>query len=96
MMTNHDEKPVANPVVVLRKEFDDWAVLFDPETGNAFGMNPVSVFIWERLDGRHSFEDILGELRENCESVPEDVEAHLEEFISSLVDKGLAGYEATK
>jgi SynChlorMet cassette protein ScmD len=96
MMTNHDEKPVANPIVVLRKEFDDWAVLFDPETGNAFGMNPVSVFIWERLDGRHSLEDIRRELRENCENVPEDVEAHLEEFVSSLVDKGLAGYEAAK
>ena len=23
------DKPVANPVVVLREEFDDWAVLFN-------------------------------------------------------------------
>ena len=32
------DKPVANPLIVLREEFDDWAILFDPDTGNAFGL----------------------------------------------------------
>jgi SynChlorMet cassette protein ScmD len=88
------DKPVANPLVVLREEFDDWAILFDPDTGNAFGLNPVGVFIWKRLDGRHSLEDIGKELRQNAEGVPEEAKGHLKEFIGSLVEQGLAGYEA--
>jgi SynChlorMet cassette protein ScmD len=85
--------PVANSVLVLREEFDDWAVLFDPDSGDAFGLNPVGVFIWKRLDGTHTQADILRELREDCDSVPEDVESHIEEFVQDLVTRGFAGYE---
>jgi len=85
-------KPIANPLVVLREEFDDWAVLFDPDSGNAFGLNPVSVFIWKRLDGRNRLEDILKELRESAEEVPEEAKDHLKEFLGDLVKQGLAGY----
>lgn len=86
-------KPRANPLVVLREEFDDWAILFDPDTGSAFGLNPVGVFVWKRLDGKHTLEDIIKELRENAERVPEEAETHLKEFINELVERGLVGYE---
>ena len=87
------DKPVANPLIVLREEFDDWAILFDPDSGDGFGLNPVGVFIWNRLDGRHGVRDILKELREKCEEVPEEAEDHLQGFIQDLVTRGLAGYE---
>ncbi|UCD84642.1 MAG: SynChlorMet cassette protein ScmD [Deltaproteobacteria bacterium] len=90
---NLDAKPVANPIVVLREEFDDWAILFDPETGKGFGLNPVSVFVWKHLDGKHTAADILAELRENCENVPEEAEEQIKNFIESLLEEGLAGYE---
>ena len=86
-------KPVANPLVVLREEFDDWAILFDPDSGSGFGLNPVSVFIWKRLDGKHTVQDILAELNENCEDVPDDAEDRIKDFIRDLVEQGLAGYE---
>lgn len=88
-----ENRPIANPLVVLREEFDDWAILFDPDTGNAFGLNPVGVFVWKRLDGKHAIEDIVKELRENAEDVPQEAEHHLEEFVKELADQGLAGYE---
>lgn len=87
------EKPLANPLIVLREEFDDWAVLFDPDTGHAFGLNPVSVFVWQRLDGRHTVADILAELRATCDKVPEEAEGHIRDFIDDLMHQGLAGYE---
>jgi SynChlorMet cassette protein ScmD len=90
---NLDDKPVANPLVVLREEFDDWAILFDPETGKGFGLNPVSVFVWKHLDGKHTAADILAELQESCENVPEEAEEHIKKFIDSLLKEGLAGYE---
>ncbi|MGQ9611049.1 MAG: SynChlorMet cassette protein ScmD [bacterium] len=89
-----NDKPIANPMIVLREEFDDWAILFDPDTGKALGINPVGVFIWKRLDGNHGISDILNELKENCEDVPAEAEEDIKAFIQSLVENGLAGYEA--
>lgn len=89
-----NDKPIANPMIVLREEFDDWAILFDPDTGKALGINPVGVFIWKRLDGNHSISDILNELKENCEDVPTEAEEDIKAFIQSLFENGLAGYEA--
>ena len=90
------EKPIANPLIVLREEFDDWAILFDPDTGDAFGLNPIGVRIWKRLDGNHSVEDILQDLQESCEDVPEEAEGDLQEFVDDLVQRGLVGYEIHK
>lgn len=92
----NDDKPIANSLIVLREEFDDWAVLFDPDSGNGFGLNPVSVFIWKRLDGQSTLEDILKALNKNCENIPEDAESYVKKFIEELVEKGLAGYEIGK
>lgn len=87
------DKPIANPLVVLREEFDDWAILFDPDTGHAFGLNPIGVFVWRRLDGRHTVADIVAELKEHCREVPEEAAEHVREFIDQLLKNGLAGYE---
>jgi SynChlorMet cassette protein ScmD len=85
--------PLANPLIVLREEFDDWAILFDPDTGNAFGLNPVAVFIWKLLDGKHSILDILARMQENVENVPPEAPADLEAWVQELIKRGLAGYE---
>jgi SynChlorMet cassette protein ScmD len=87
------DKLIANPLLVFREEFDDWAILFDPDTGDGFGLNPISVFIWKRLDGKHTIQDILRELRENCEDMPENVEQEIKDFIEELLRKGYAGYQ---
>lgn len=87
------KKPIANPLIVLREEFDDWAILFDPDTGNAFGLNPTGVFIWKLLDGRHNPDDIVNRLREEADNVPEDAGEHARRFIASLEQQGLVGYE---
>jgi SynChlorMet cassette protein ScmD len=84
------EKPIANPLIVLREEFDDWAVLFDPDSG------PIGVHIWKRLDGNHSVNDILKDLQEGFEDVPYEAEGDLQEFIEDLVQRGLVGYEVQK
>jgi SynChlorMet cassette protein ScmD len=84
-------KPIANPLIVLREEFDDWAILFDPDTGDGFGLNPISVFICKRLDGKHTAQDILRKLHETCEDVPENAEQEIKDFIEELEKKGYVG-----
>lgn len=91
-----NNKPIANPLIILREEFDDWAVLFNPDTGKTYGINPVSVLIWKRLDSKHTISDIVAELREICEDAPEDAEKYVEDFINQLVENGVARYEASE
>lgn len=86
-------KPTANSLLILREEFDDWAVLYDPDSGRGFGLNPVSAFIWNRLDGHHTLEDILSELRDQFSEVPPEAEEHITAFVDELVKRGFAGYE---
>lgn len=88
-----NDKPITNPLLVLREEFDDWAILFDPDTGDGFGLNPVSVFIWKCLDGKHTLQDILKEIHKSCEDVPENAEQEIKAFVDELVGMGYAGHE---
>ncbi|TLU83388.1 MAG: SynChlorMet cassette protein ScmD [Chlorobium sp.] len=83
---------ILNPDLVLREEFDDWAVLFDPDSGDAFALNPVGVFIVKRLDGKHSTAEIAEELAPVCVNMPPDAETFINTFIDSLIEKGYAGY----
>ncbi len=86
----HD-RLTANPTVVLREESDDWAILFNPDTGESFAVDPVGVFLWKRLDGRHAFESILAELRQKFEEVPEAAREDCIEFLDDLRKRGFAG-----
>ena len=92
-MLADSSKPIANPFAVLREEFDDWAVLFDPDLDTGFGLDSVGVFIWKHLDGRNTVRDIVSDLRVSCENVPEEANDIVRGYIQSLVEKGLAGYE---
>jgi SynChlorMet cassette protein ScmD len=90
---NRSDKPIANPLVVLREEFDDWAVLFNPDTADAVGINPVGVAVWKRMDGERSLEEIISVLKESFEGVPENVLEEVTAFVNDLTEKGFVGYE---
>ena len=93
-MNEHTEITIAaNPLIVLREEFDDWAILFDPDTGNTFGLNPIGVLIWKHLDGHHTVDEITEKVRDAAENAPSDVTGHVQDFIRHAVRLGLAGHE---
>lgn len=86
-------QPIVNPNIVLREEFDDWAVLFDPDTANAVGVNPVGVAIWKRLDGKHTLDQISKEIRETFSEPTDKVEDDVAAFVKQLVEAGMIGKE---
>jgi SynChlorMet cassette protein ScmD len=85
--------PIANPVVVLREEFDDWAVLFNPDTAAAVGINPIGVAIWKLLDGQRNVQAIADEIRQQFTDVPENAPAEIGEYLESLLTGGFIGLE---
>ena len=93
MNENAEKNVTANPLIVLREEFDDWAILFDPDTGNTFGLNPIGVLIWKRLDGHHTLDEITEKIREAAEDAPSDATSHVQDFVRNAVRLGLVSYE---
>ncbi len=85
------DKPTVNPVVVLREEFDDWAVLFNPDTSAAVGINPAGVEVWKLLDGNHDLPAIVAGIRESFEGVPESVTDDIGAFVADLGTRGFLG-----
>jgi SynChlorMet cassette protein ScmD len=87
------DKPIANPTVVLREEFDDWAILFNPDTADAVGTNPVGVAVWKLMDGKRSLEKIVAEIKDQFVDVPDAVPQDVAAFIKDLAKRGFIGYE---
>ena len=80
-------------MVVLREEFDEWAVLYNPDTSDAVGINPVGVAIWKLLDGKHSLTEIAAEVQARFEEVPESAADDLVAFIHNLEERGFVAKE---
>lgn len=85
--------PFANPEIVYREDFDDWAVLFDPDTAETYGLNETSSYIWKQINGENSTEDIVKLLDGEFENVPEDAADLVKNFFAQMEDKGLIGYK---
>jgi len=91
---NVSDKPIANPLAVLREEFDEWAVLFNPETADAVSVNPVGVAVWKRMDGTRTLEQIVVEIKDEFTDPPDTVSAEIVEFVDKLAAGGFVGVEA--
>jgi SynChlorMet cassette protein ScmD len=90
---NQTDRPIASPIVVLREEFDDWAVLFNPDTADAVGTNPVGVAVWKRMDGKRSIEDIVSEIKNSFEDTPDSAFKEIAAFVNTLAESGFVGLE---
>jgi SynChlorMet cassette protein ScmD len=91
-MASHN-RPIANPMIVLREEFDNWAFLFNPETTKIVIINPVGVAVWKAMNGENRSEDIISELKERFADVPETAAEDMDAFIRDLETRGFVGFE---
>jgi len=90
---NQADRPIANPIVVLREEFDDWAVLFNPDTADAVGTNPVGVAVWKLMDGKRTLEDIVSKIKSSFEDMPDAAFQEIAAFVDRLAENGFVGLE---
>lgn len=88
--SNKNSTILKNDQIVLREEFDDWALLFDPETGNVCGLNPVGVFIWKLIDGSRTVNDIYKAVSDECPDAPDSAQEEVSSFIQEICEKGYA------
>ena len=83
-----------NPSIVVREELEGWGVIFDPDTGDSFGLNAVGVLIWKGLEAGKSKEDILKDIGDQCEGgLPAQAADDFDAFIAQLTEKGYVSAE---
>jgi SynChlorMet cassette protein ScmD len=90
-MIESNRTPTQNSDVVFREESDNWAIIFDPNSGETYGLDSISIAIWKKLNGKNSMQDIVNELTKECiDEVPEHAIQDISFFVNDLVKKGLA------
>lgn len=85
--------PKINPGIRFRQESDEWVILFDPDTGNSRTLNPVGVFVWKLLDGTRNMDDVVKEIRQSYDNVPQEVDEHVKQFVDVLQKTGFVGVD---
>lgn len=84
--------PKKNPNIVIREEFDDWALLFNPESGKVYGINPTTVMIWQQIDGKSSIKEISGRIRDAFDKTPDNVDEDVNTIIENLAEIGYLSF----
>ena len=86
--SNSADQPFANPIVILRDDFDDAAILFHPHLGEAIPATGVALDLWRALDGRRTLGEIADALSAQYDQSPavvlEDVLAFTQELYRRL------------
>jgi hypothetical protein len=91
MIQMHDGKILkAKNQMVLREEFDDWAILYNPDTGRAVGLSPTAITIWRHLasENRDTLETVARSIEEEYTDIPEDLLKSIREFVDSTIQHG--------
>lgn len=78
-----------NPLVLMRKEFDDTGIVFDPENNKAMTLNPVGAVIWEAIEKGLPREKIVETVTAQFSVAQETAEKDLAAFLETLKAKGL-------
>jgi hypothetical protein len=84
-----EKKWLKNSKVKIVKEPDGWAIFLNAETMDSFAGNPISLFIWENINGRNCSKSLSNLVRDTFEDVPSTVEAEIADFLNTLKTYGM-------
>jgi len=89
-MITDGQTTLRNPDVILRDDFPDVPILYDPATDAAFGLNRTAAFVWKHLDECRTAGEVAERLSETFRGVPPEATDAIETLSRALVRAGLA------
>lgn len=89
-MTEPITIPTPHPQISLREEFDDWALLYNPDNGRSVGLTPTGVSIWQSLSKGKNLDGIIQALTKEFDPLPEDIMEDIRTFCDQIVRAGFA------
>jgi len=78
-----------NPLVLMRKEFDNKGIVFDPGNNKAMSLNAVGVVIWEAIEHGCTLEQITEIVTDKFAVDGQTAAKDIEVFLATLKSKGL-------
>jgi len=90
IMTEQINLPTPDPQISLREEFDDWALLYNPDNGRSVGLTPTGVSIWQSLSAGKDLDGIIKALKEEFDPLPDDVLEDIKIFCDQITRAGFA------
>ena len=67
--------------------------MFNPDTAEAVGINPIGVDIWKQRNGKQTVNDITNNIHGKYADVSKNATEETFAFIQQLSEKGFIGYE---
>jgi hypothetical protein len=88
-------KIVANPVVSFRKEGNDGAILFNPDSDTVVLINIPGIVIWDCLSKPRTVEEIIEVVRNTYTNNPDrdSIKKDIESFVMDLSPEFIAEVE---
>jgi hypothetical protein len=74
---------------ITAREVDGEVFLMDLRSLYTYALNPTAAFVWSRLDGRRSLEDICRAASETYDIAPEACRGEIAELLGILEAEGL-------
>ena len=81
--------PRRDPSILFGALPDGSAVLCEPRSRRAYGINLTAAYIWQLCTGEESVEDITARLLEDFDATPETVTPEIESLLNDLVSRSL-------
>lgn len=80
---------------VVWKVIDGKGILLNLEDGSYFEVNPVGLAIWQKSDGRSTYEEIARLISKDFRTTPQRVEKDLTPFVAELKRRKLVAVSPT-
>lgn len=68
---------------------EEEALIVNPKDSLIYPLNKVATRIWELADGGKTVAEIIHEIKNEFDGIPQTIEHDVTDFIGNLIDKGL-------
>ncbi len=85
---NSESIPSINAATVYREEFDDSAILFDPDGDTIFGLDTIGMIVYGFIDGKKTLGQIADEADLVFDASGKNILEDITNFITDLCEKG--------
>lgn len=90
---DYTDHPIPNPEALLRRDFGEPPLLFQPLFGEVVALSPVALTIWQAVDGQRSVAEIAAQIQSQCEGTPPDLADDVAAFLKDLQRRGFVSSE---
>ncbi|MDD5504603.1 MAG: PqqD family protein [Candidatus Omnitrophica bacterium] len=88
----HNHKPIINKRQLAWRAIDGELIIVHIPSNKVYRLNPMGLYIWDRIDGQKNLSDIIGLIGAEFDASPENIEKDVLEFTDNLLKHNIIKY----